>query len=413
VHGGSGADCPLAICPSAIRRIPNANAWAITHRQYRGRVTVSSGRHGGAAPGAENRGTGLALGLREVGAAMVDARRASLVLGLLSLAAGCGDGPPLDELPLRDALRAEPGVVAALPAPARVQLAARLEAARTGDAGSDPVIGGAQPGVLVGALDDARARRSADALIVGAIGGGVGRPIAAAAASSDQQPLPPLEGPAAADTARLEARALAGAAAGPLRGLVASSGASRLERVVGWPVGAVAIGDTIYVDASWLVALAPADPEGDGGADGAPGADAVPATSGASAATAVTPASVSYPIDGGNVFIGVAYSFDAGTSTPPPPPPPPPPSNSPSFWDACAATGDASDSCDTSSCDSTDDGSDSSCSGSTDDGSADACSAPPPDDGSSCRVAPGRERSRPSTLVWVLAPLGFLVGRRR
>ena len=198
---------------------------------------------------------------------MVEARRASLVLGLLSLAAGCGDGPPLDELPLRDALRAEPAVVAALPAPARAQLAARLEAARTGDGGSDSVASGANPGALVGALDDARARRSADALIVGAIGGGVGRPIATAAASSDQQSLPPLEGLGATDTAGLEARALAGAAGGPLRGLLAYSGASRLERVVGWPAGAVAIGDTVYVDASWLVALAPADDAADGGAD--------------------------------------------------------------------------------------------------------------------------------------------------
>jgi hypothetical protein len=28
-------------------------------------------------------------------------------------------------------------------------------------------------------------------------------------------------------------------------------------------------------------------------------------------------------------------------------------------------------------------------------------------------VSPGRERPRTATLVWVLAPLGFLIGRRR
>jgi hypothetical protein len=331
---------------------------------------------------------------------MAEARRVSLLLGLLSLAVGCGDGPPLDELPLRDSLRAEPAVVAALPASVRAQLAARLEAARAADGGSDPVAAATDPGSLVGALDEARARRSADALIVGAIAHGVGRPVVTVPAPTDQSPLPPLEGPVAADTAALEASALAGAANGPLRSLLASSGASRLERVVGWPVGAIGIGDTIYVDASWLVALAPADAGADGGVDGGPGGVVVSAASTTSATAAVTPAAVSYPVDDGNVFVGSSNSYDAGTSTPPAPPP---------------AGCDAIDSCDPGteddSCDNPDDGSDSSCSGSTDDGSADACT--PPDDGSSCRVAPGRDRSRPSTLVWVLMPLGFLVGRRR
>jgi hypothetical protein len=346
---------------------------------------------------------------------MVEARRASLIfslpLGLLSLAVGCGEGPPLDELPLRDSLRAEPAVVAALPPAARAQLAGRLEAARTGDSGSDPVVTTTGAGNLVGALDEARARRSADALIVGAIADGVGRPVAAVAPPADQQPLPPLEGPVATDTAAMEARALAGAAGAPLRGLLANSGASRLERVIGWPVGAVAIGDTLYVDASWLVALAPADGEADGGARDAEPAR-VGASTTASTAAATVATAVPYPV-GGNPFGGSQY--DAGTYTPPPPPPPPPPpSSSSGFWDACAASSDSCDtSSDDSSCSSTDDGTDSSCSGSTDDGSSADCSAPPPDDGSSCRVAPGRERSRPSTLVWVMAPLGFLIGRRR
>src|SRR5207237_1768216 len=130
---------------------------------------------------------------------MVEAPRASLLfsllLGLPSLAVGCGEGPPLDELPLRDSLRAEPAVVAALPADARAQLAGHLEAARGGDSGSDPVGAGTDPRTLVGALDEARARRSADALIVGAVADGMGRPVVAGAPPAEERPLPPLEGP--------------------------------------------------------------------------------------------------------------------------------------------------------------------------------------------------------------------------
>ncbi|HVZ86518.1 MAG TPA: hypothetical protein VHG72_06095, partial [Polyangia bacterium] len=134
-------------------------------------------------------------------------------------------------------------------------------------------------------------------------------------------------------------------------------------------------------------------------------------------------AAVDGTVDGGRRAAGAR---DAGISLPPPPTTPPPPrppsspppsSSGPSFWDACTAGASAGDCADDDgsddSCDGgPDDGTDDSCGGGTDDGSDDACSAPP-DDGSSCRVAPGRERPRRVTLVWVLAPLGYLVGRRR
>src|SRR5437764_541628 len=68
------------------------------------------------------------------------------------------------------------------------------------------------------------------------------------------------------------------AGAGSLRGLVVAAHAQRLERVVGWPVAAVAVGDTVYVNGAWLVALAPSTSSaygardaggcGDGGCDG-------------------------------------------------------------------------------------------------------------------------------------------------
>ena len=337
-------------------------------------------------------------------------------IGLTTLVfVGCGDGtPPLDELPLRDTLRADPAVVAALDDSARQRLAARFEAAVTEDVTSDVVADRPTPADEVTSLDEARDRRAADALVVGTIGDGVARPVAVGAGA--QTSLPQLEGQVATTTAVLEARALAGTAGVRLRALLTVSRAHRLERVVGWPAGAVAVGETIYVDASWLVALAPVESGVDGpdAADGGPSASPVSVGTGGDAPASGVAASTP-PI----ALATSAASFDAGTYLPPPPPPPPPP-DGPSFWDACSASSDAcagsSDSCDTtgssdSSCSGTDDGSDSSCSG-TDDGSADACAAPP-DDGGSCRVSPGRERPRDATIVWVLAPLGFLLGRRR
>src|SRR5262249_15397803 len=116
------------------------------------------------------------------------------------------------------------------------------------------------PREVVQALDLARVRRGADALVIGTIAGGEERAMGVGVATAE---LPPFENEGAS-TAALETRALAGAAGSALRALVGASGAQRLARVVGWPVGAVAIGDTIYVNAAWLVALAP---EADGGAD--------------------------------------------------------------------------------------------------------------------------------------------------
>lgn len=57
---------------------------------------------------------------------------------LLVLLAGCDEAaPPFDELPLRDALRADPVVVCDLSEMARGRLAARFELARADDKGVD------------------------------------------------------------------------------------------------------------------------------------------------------------------------------------------------------------------------------------------------------------------------------------
>jgi hypothetical protein len=360
------------------------------------------------------------------------------------LVVGCGgEAPPLDELSLRDTLRAEPEVVASLGDEVRQRLATRFEMARIAGGASDEIADAPTPAAEVTALDEARTRRSADALVVGASAGGVAWPVAATVGASESAALPPLEGEVATNTAALEARALEGPAGAALRGLVATSGARRLERVVEWPVGAIAIGDTVYVDASWLVALAPVETSADGGVGIAPAPAAGTATSDsagalsaasplgvAAASSSGAPGASSARFDGGCPPDDINCSiFDAGTVTPPatatppsPPNPPPPPTTTttaPSFWDACSAGCAAGDSCDTSdddsdSCSGGGDGYDdsSSCSGGGDDGSGDACSSPP-DDGADCRTAPGRGHPRDAMIVWMLAPLGFLLGKRR
>ncbi|HSS38979.1 MAG TPA: hypothetical protein VLT58_09430, partial [Polyangia bacterium] len=172
---------------------------------------------------------------------------------------GCaGAAPPFEELPLRDTLRAEPDVVATLPDDARARLGARFQAAGAGDTAADPIaIGTPSASALAAEVDRARQARSADALVVGVVGGGAAQALPAGTQSAATSPLPPLEGAAATSTADVEARALNGAAGASLRELIAAAHAQRLERVVGWPVAAVAVGDTVYVNGAWLVALAP------------------------------------------------------------------------------------------------------------------------------------------------------------
>jgi hypothetical protein len=376
-------------------------------------------------------------------------------LGLLALFIGCGEGgPPLDELPLRDALRAEPEVVAGLPPAAKAGLAGRLEAARLSDVTTDHLENeAASSAALITLLDRTRERRLAGPLMVGAIADGLARPVLDRVATGDTSmaPLPVLEGESAVATAALESRALDGEAGASVRALMTASGARRLSRVVGWPIGAIAIGDIVFVNASWLVALAPGDGDGpDAGLGGPPPSERAATGTGSPASGRIAPSvadggvssgadagELSPAVDAGeqmsppNLYpiadAGGGEAVDGGRPTPPaptppaptppppipPPPTPPPPTTTvdPSFWDACGAGADscgaAGDSCDTT----TDDGSDDSCSGTTDDGSDDSCTTPP-DDGGGCQVAHGGRRAHVGTLLWLLAPLGFLLGRR-
>ena len=344
--------------------------------------------------------------------------------------AGCAAGtPPFDDLPLRDSLRADPEALSVLPDSARRKLAVRLEAARLGDQSLDLIgameaLDGSARMLLV---DRARERRGGDPLVAGIVDGVSAWPIRESASVAGTSPLPRMEGRSATATAGLEQTSLDHGAGRVIRALLAASGAQRLERVVGWPVGAVAIGDTVFVNAAWLAALAPSgdDPvdggvppggkEGDGGESaevggGDPvGATAVPSGT-ASTAEASRPARVRTGSSG--------FGYDAGISYPVPSSAPTEPGPDPSA-EACVACMDACASSDTNSGDSCD---------TTDDGSADACASQDPaasdgcdtaasteDSAEGCKVARGhgRRKGSSSRQAWLAAPLLFLWPRRR
>jgi hypothetical protein len=346
---------------------------------------------------------------------------------LLITVGGCaGAAPPFDELPLRDTLRAEPEVVAALPGDARARLATRFQTAAARDTAADAVESAPSVARVAAQVDLARQNRSADALVIGVVGGGAAQALPAGTQVTAANPLPPLAGAPPTSTAQLEARALNGTAGASLRELVAAAHAQRLERVVGLPIAAVAVGDTVYVNGAWLVAMAPLSGDGgfadgaqceaacDGGTPtGAQGAGARSGTGGAGGRGGAT---------GGRGGAGgrpPLYTGTGGVIEWPPPdltgPYSPPSTSNPSTddlndaaeaADGCAALADA--------CASADDGSDDSCSG-QDDGSQSDCSAPADDGGSDgggdCRTAPGRGHTSVPTTLWMFAPLAYLLGR--
>ena len=340
---------------------------------------------------------------------------------VLIVLAGCAEeGPPLDELPLRDALRADPQVVASMSDERRARLAARLAAARTADVASDPVAGAAgDASALVAELDAARGRRSAEPLIVGEIRDGTARPTVADRGDADTTPLPPLE--PAADVTPLEARALAGAAGSLVRAVLAASGARNLRRVVGWPIGAVALGDTAYVNGAWLAALARVDAP-DAGADASASPGAGLAASPVAASTAMPPAPAPGSVESRAAPADVSpaspgSSPDGGVYAPLPPPPAPPNDGAgdacSSFGDACAGSSE-DDSCgDDDGGDSCDDGGDDGGGDACSDGGGDACGGADADP--SCEISRGRHRGRTgrNPAVTLFGPLAFLLTRRQ
>jgi hypothetical protein len=358
---------------------------------------------------------------------------------VLLLLVGCDQGaPPFDELPLRDALRAEPEVVAAMPEAARIRLAVRLYAARASDVSVDEfdTSQAVDPAALVAAYDRIRQHRQGEPLVVGIFGNGAAWPIRDCATPSHLPSLPPTEGAPATTTATMESQALESEAGLAVRCLLAASGARRLVRIVGWPAGAIAIDETVYVNAAWLVSLAPGgDARVDGGAwDGAIGpggalsVGAINARSGGTTpAPGGTTAGPGIERSARSLAGTSANPSDAGAATQPSGNDP----QAPSVVDAVDVCAECGSGCDTSSGDSCADGDNSSdpCASSADstDSGADPCSATSSDDSdpcsatasdggadaASCQVARGRGRSNFGTRLWLLAPLAFLLFRRR
>ena len=355
----------------------------------------------------------------------------------LLLLAGCDQTPPFDQLPLRDTLRADPDVIASLPETSRMRLAARFEGARANDVTIDTLepSNASTPAALVVALDGVRQRRQGEALIAGLLNKGAAWAIRDCAAPSQAAPLPPFDGAPVAATATMERRALESEAGVAVRALLAASGAHHLHRVVGWPAGAVAIDDTVYVNGSWLVSLAPASEETmDGGAvDGSvsPGGPVAtgtlqPAAGGplqSPPGTSSTSATRTSALRGGLI---PANHSDAGVSVQPTGSDSPAPTASDTA-DACSQCAGSCDTSGSDSCDSSDDSSNAcdsgaegtdgsstdSCDTASDDSSASCSSAGDGADAASCQVARGRGHKSSGTRIWLMAPLAFLLLKRR
>ncbi|MDI3289578.1 hypothetical protein [Polyangium sp. 15x6] len=186
------------------------------------------------------------------------------------LATGCGEeAPPYDALPLRDALRAAPEVMASLPKETRREVAQRLEEAGIAPVEERLVIPPqdvATIDALAGAADEEREEQGKDALVLGAIereGAELHLEARDAKETGDASEGPPkMRGRPGSTTAALEEAALEGRAGRWVRDLAKRSEAKEIVRTTGLPMGAWAFEDKVYVNASWLVALAALEEEG-------------------------------------------------------------------------------------------------------------------------------------------------------
>jgi hypothetical protein len=186
---------------------------------------------------------------------------------LVPMLGACAAGAaPFEDLPLRDALSADPEVILGLSIDARRRLAERLleaqQTATPAEAMEQTPLG--TPADEVRQLDTSREARGEDALVLGLLEpraeGLAVRPLELDKDFPSAASLPWIEGRSAGETAETEEQALDGRAGEILAQLVERSGARRVVRVVGWPVGAVARGDAVYVNASYLIALDALDP---------------------------------------------------------------------------------------------------------------------------------------------------------
>jgi hypothetical protein len=204
-------------------------------------------------------------------------RSALLCAAALGVLGACStETPPYEELPLRDALSAAPDVIAALPEQALRDVAARLEEAHRAGGEEAAISEAGIPTVpaLVRTADAAREEEEKDVIVLAAIEprspGFVLRGVGVGKVGEGTLALPALEGDPATSTAALEEAALRGRAGAILGELGARVEARELIRTTGLPAGVVAMDGTMYVNASWLVALSALDATGEQAAPPAP-----------------------------------------------------------------------------------------------------------------------------------------------
>jgi hypothetical protein len=187
--------------------------------------------------------------------------RNTVCVVVVAFLTGCaGDTPPFEELGLREALEADPQVIAALAHADGAALAQRFEDARRAAAASPRASIAPQATVAskVIAIDAALAGEHRDALIVARLDeNDSGSALQPMMERKKGDPIK-IEG-MPPETAALENRALEGPAGEALRALAEKTGTTHFERVTRWPVAAVAAHRTIYVNGAWLVALGALD----------------------------------------------------------------------------------------------------------------------------------------------------------
>lgn len=184
-----------------------------------------------------------------------------VIAGLLS---GCGEeAPPYDALPLRDALRATPEVVAGLPFETRHAIAQRLEEARPKDGDATTIVAPQISTIdaVSMAVDEARDDLGQDALVLGEVVSNDDMFVVSQRGIDDDALAVMASGPfllrgrPSTTTAPLEDAALRGRAGQLLRELSRRTNAEEIVRTTNLPLGAWAKDETLYVNASWLVAM--------------------------------------------------------------------------------------------------------------------------------------------------------------
>lgn len=176
--------------------------------------------------------------------------------------AGCGsESPPYATLPLRDTLRAEPQALLTLSPEERRNLAERFEHARTTHAPPLGVQLAPDSTPEQAALVVDRARGADDALIAYTLWRGFATPfVETPSPSPGALEALTVEGVPPTDTADDEMRAMEGNAGRVVRATMRAAGAGHVIRVAGWPTAVMALGDAVYVNAAWLVVMAPEAP---------------------------------------------------------------------------------------------------------------------------------------------------------